>query len=338
MQNAPFFTIGIPVYNAEKYLSQCLDSILNQSFCDFELILVNDGSKDNSLNICKNYQAKDSRIIIIDQKNGGVSAASNQILAAASGKYVYLMDNDDEMYEGILQNAYRYLCEKEVDILHGGYYVFTPHDGIKLRLFRNPDILGGFDTLSDYLKYESDVGFSTSMWTKFVRRDFWQTTGVTFESKYDGCQDLDVSRRLMRGAKTVRYVDDIILTWYHPREGSISTEWSYPMMRNYWRLVTDMFREARIELSSQGEYLWEQYKQKIVRDSGTNLWRVNAYSNEQQRELGKIIRPIRPYFSYKYAPDKRTAFLFLAIKYLGVRNAALIVASIRKLKHIALGR
>ena len=169
-------------------------------------------------------------------------------------------------------------------------------------------------------------------------KDFWQATGVTFESKYDGCQDLDVSRRLMREAKTVRYVDDIILTWYHPREGSISTEWPYPMMRNYWRLATDMFWEASIELSSQEEYLWEQYKQKIVRDSGTSLWRVNAYSNEQQRELGKIIRPIRPYFSYKYAPDKRTAFLFLAVKYLGVRNAALIVANIRKLKHIALGR
>ena len=73
--NTPYFSIIIPVYNVEKYLSQCLDSILEQSFGDYELILINDGSKDNSLNICQNYSKRDNRIILINQENQGPSSA-----------------------------------------------------------------------------------------------------------------------------------------------------------------------------------------------------------------------------------------------------------------------
>lgn len=335
MAATPFFTIGIPVYNAEKYLSLCLDSILNQSFRDFELILVNDGSKDNSLNICKSYQEKDSRIIIIDQENGGVSSASNRILDIASGKYIYLMDNDDEMYEGILEKAHNYLVEKEVDILHGGYYVSSPNSETKLRLFQNPDVINGFDSTADYLKYESDIGYSTSMWTKFICSNFWRKTGVTFQSKYDGCQDLDISRQLMRHAKTVRYVDDIILTWYHPREGSISTAWSYTMMRNYWRLTADILCEAKNELSGPWQ---EKYTKKIINSSRNSLWRLPNYTAEQQQEINAIIKPIRSCFKPKYAPDKRTAILYFCVKHFGARNAAVIIQAMRKLKHIALGR
>ena len=91
MNKAPFFTIGIPVYNAEKYLPLCLNSILSQSYRDFELILVNDGSTDGSLEICQSYQKSDPRIVVISQKNGGVSSASNRILEIASGE-IHLPD------------------------------------------------------------------------------------------------------------------------------------------------------------------------------------------------------------------------------------------------------
>lgn len=335
MDNSPFFTIGVPVYNAEKYLPCCLDSILNQSFPDFELILVNDGSKDNSLNICKAYQAKDARIIIIDQENGGVSAASNRILDHASGKYIYLMDNDDELYEGILQKAYDYLIEQPVDILYGGYIIAAPNQEKQLRIFGNESVKSGFSSLRDFYQYETEVFYPTSMWSKFVCADLWHRAGVRFQTKYDGVQDYDVSRRLMRNAKTARYVDDIIITWYHPREGSISTAWSYPMMRNYWRLSTDILCEAKVELA---EELKKRYEKKIIQNSGNSLWRLTNYTPEQQRELGEIMNPIRASFKPKYAPDKRTAFLFFAVKHFGARNAAIIISFVRKLKHFVLGR
>ena len=245
------------------------------------------------------------------------------------------MDNDDEMYEGILQKAHDYLVEEEVDILHGGYYSSTPDEGLKLRLFRNHDIRSGFDTLHDFLQYEANVGFAATMWTKFVRADFWKESEVLFQSRYDGCQDWDVSRRLMRQAKTVRYVDDIILTWYHPREDSISTKCSFPMMKNCWRLTTDVLFEAFSELDDTEI---ESYEKKLIQNNSDKLWRMTDYSEEQQREIQEIIAPIRKSLKREYAPDRRTAFLFFLVRHFGCEHAATVCIIIRKLKHMVFRR
>lgn len=91
----PEVSIIVPVYNVEKYLNQCVDSILNQTFADFELILVDDGSPDNCGVICDEYAVKDSRISVIHKKNGGVSSARNVGLDVATGKYIMFCDSDD---------------------------------------------------------------------------------------------------------------------------------------------------------------------------------------------------------------------------------------------------
>jgi len=91
----PKISIIVPVYNTEKYLAKCFDSILNQTFSDFELICINDGSTDNSLKILGSYQQKDSRVIVINQKNQGVSAARNKGIDLAKGEYLIFIDSDD---------------------------------------------------------------------------------------------------------------------------------------------------------------------------------------------------------------------------------------------------
>ena len=105
----PEISIIIPVYNSEKYLEECLQSVLAQTFGDFEIICVNDGSHDRSLEILKQYRNKDSRIIVIDQPNQGVSAARNVGLKIAEGKYVGFVDGDDTIedvfFEKFIDNA-----------------------------------------------------------------------------------------------------------------------------------------------------------------------------------------------------------------------------------------
>ena len=91
----PLLSIIIPVYQAKKYLGKCIDSILNQSFLDFELILVDDGSNDGSERICDEYTRKDNRIKVIHQINQGVSGARNTGLKYASGEYIAFVDADD---------------------------------------------------------------------------------------------------------------------------------------------------------------------------------------------------------------------------------------------------
>ena len=107
----PKISVIVPVYNVEKYLSRCIDSILNQTFTDFELILVDDGSTDNSGEICDMYSQKDSRIIVIHQSNQGVSVARNQGIISAKGGYITFIDSDDWISSRLLERLLL-SCEK----------------------------------------------------------------------------------------------------------------------------------------------------------------------------------------------------------------------------------
>lgn len=110
------YSIIIPVYNAEATLNKCVDSILGQQFADFEVILVDDGSKDGSLHICEEFARKDSRVTVIHKENGGVSSARNRGLEIAKGTWVTFVDSDDYLGDGFLQNE-----ELTADIVFGSY-------------------------------------------------------------------------------------------------------------------------------------------------------------------------------------------------------------------------
>ena len=115
-----FFSVIVPVYNVEEYLPSCIESVLNQTFSDFELILVNDGSPDNSLSILEEYAVKDERIKIINKENGGLSSARNCAIPLAQGEYIGFVDSDDwidlDFYEKLYNTAKKYKAEIEPEI------------------------------------------------------------------------------------------------------------------------------------------------------------------------------------------------------------------------------
>ena len=104
----PEISIIVPVYNTEKYLHRCIDSILAQTFTDFELILVDDGSPDNCPQICDEYAEKDCRVKVIHQENGGLSAARNAGIDIATGTFIFFCDSDDYIKEDCLLHFYEY--------------------------------------------------------------------------------------------------------------------------------------------------------------------------------------------------------------------------------------
>lgn len=124
----PIISIIVPVYNVEEYLQRCIDSILNQSFKNFELILVNDGSTDNSLKICKEYLLNDPRVKIINKENGGLSSARNAGINIAKGRYIGFVDSDDWINKEMYKILYE-LCEKNnSDIAECRYTVTTGNE------------------------------------------------------------------------------------------------------------------------------------------------------------------------------------------------------------------
>ena len=141
--NNPAISIIIPVYNAENYLRRCIESVLSQSFTDFELILMDDGSKDKSPQICDEYASQDTRVQVIHKANGGVSAARNDGLDIAKGEYVTFIDSDDWVEREYLQSLYD---KRSLDFVIGS---FINEPSGKQRKINEYTFIG--DKLKDYI-------------------------------------------------------------------------------------------------------------------------------------------------------------------------------------------
>lgn len=121
----PLLSLIVPVYNTSSFLPACINSLLSQSFQDFELVLVDDGSTDISGRICDEYAKKDSRVKVYHKVNGGVSSARNNGMDNACGEWIYFVDSDDELLPGGLQTLVAGICD-DVDIVGGGYERLDP--------------------------------------------------------------------------------------------------------------------------------------------------------------------------------------------------------------------
>ena len=120
----PIISIIVPFYNGEKYLKECIESFINQTFTDFEVILVDDGSVDGSVAVAKELMAKDGRIKLISQQNKGVSTARNVAMKEASGEYFMFVDADDRLRSDALFVLYESLKKSGCDVVTGEYVSF----------------------------------------------------------------------------------------------------------------------------------------------------------------------------------------------------------------------
>ena len=131
-------SVIVPVYNVEKYLNRCVDSIINQTYSNLEIILINDGSTDTSGKICDEYKKRDNRIHVIHQKNGGLSAARNAGIVIANGNYFIFVDSDDLIHPQCIEILYKVIKNDCSDIVIGNYEKFDDFNKIDLKV--NDDI------------------------------------------------------------------------------------------------------------------------------------------------------------------------------------------------------
>lgn len=131
-------SVIVPIYNVEQYLEVCLSSILNQTYKNFEVICVNDGTKDNSVKIVEDFQKKDSRVFLFNKENGGLSSARNLGLQKATGDYVCFLDSDDLMDKNFLETMFHYITKHNADMVSCSYFKFA--DGKKFKWAKNKKI------------------------------------------------------------------------------------------------------------------------------------------------------------------------------------------------------
>ena len=162
MNHVPEISVIVPVYKVEEYLPQCVDSILVQTFTNFELLLVDDGSPDRCGEICEEYAGKDTRIRVFHQQNSGVSAARNIGLQHAKGTYIVFVDSDDWVSTDYLLHLYKSLPDTGIGLVMGGALKYSI-DGKLIGKITLPEIFIGSNIGEGFAEYGLDrFGFSRS--------------------------------------------------------------------------------------------------------------------------------------------------------------------------------
>ena len=177
--NNPAISIIIPVYNAEKYLRRCIDSVLSQSFTDFELILVDDGCKEKSPQICDEYASQDTRVRVIHKANGGVSAARNDGLDIAKGEYITFIDSDDWVERDYLSTLSNY---RDYDIVFFSHRLIYEDGYISEFLFeaKEGDKQNIWEIVASLRKNAVGSNFYGYTWNKMFRRDIIEKYKIRF--------------------------------------------------------------------------------------------------------------------------------------------------------------
>lgn len=166
-------SIIVPVYNAEKYLYNCIDSIINQSYNNLEIILINDGSTDNSLLICKEFASKDSRIIIIDKENGKVSSARNAGLDIVTGDYIGFVDSDDYIANDMYEVLISIIIKNDADVVECGYYEATDDYKVtKKNNLKKEITVGDYNCSYNYVRALNTTKFC---WNKLFTRNVFKS-------------------------------------------------------------------------------------------------------------------------------------------------------------------
>ena len=167
----PLISIIVPIYNAEKYLNQCIESILEQTYENIELILVNDGSKDKSLEICNIWSKKDKRVVAINKTNGGVASARNAGLDIAKGQLITFVDNDDIVEKNIYEKMYSDMLTHNADIVMCNSRSFTSLESRSDKGYQNyePFEISNKELVHRMLSFEKI--FCSSVWSKLYTKE-----------------------------------------------------------------------------------------------------------------------------------------------------------------------
>lgn len=209
-------SVIVPVYNAEKSLSRCIESVLEQSFTDFELLLINDGSKDKSGEICDGYAANDSRVRVFHKDNGGASAARNYGLDKATGKYICFIDADDWVDKDYIES----LLPTEGEEIVVCSIVYEGNSGYKLILWES---LYQSNVLYKHLDYIIEQMSVCSPCCKILRRDIIEENKIRFDVNVSAGEDmLFVYDYFSAGLDKIRTISQPLYHYYVADSGSLS--------------------------------------------------------------------------------------------------------------------
>lgn len=223
----PKVSVVVPCYNVEKYLNQCIDSIVNQTLKEIEIICVNDGSTDSTLSILRDYEQKDPRVKIIDKVNTGYGNSMNCGFDMANGEYIGIVESDDFIDSDMFEKLYACAKENELDVVKSGFYFYWSKDGEKNVAFpiaSNIMASRTFCPTTDFKSKREMVEFfniKPSIWSAIYRKDFIRENNIRFnETPGASYQDASFNFMVWVSAKKVRLLKECYLHYRQDNEAS----------------------------------------------------------------------------------------------------------------------
>ena len=230
-------SIIIPVYNVEKYLERCLDSVLNQSYKNLEIILINDGSTDNSLDICLKYAKKDNRIKLINQNNSGISEVRNKGLEAAKGEYIAFVDSDDVIDKDMFKTLYNNLLKYDSDISSCNYKIFHNKINFDKEEYYNK-IFSKEESLKDII---SNGVLTNFLWNKLFKKELFNNIKFPKNMIYE---DMYVMPKIIEKTTKIVYTNQI-LYGYFQRENSYVNSFDEDKNKNYFLVINNVYNDLK---------------------------------------------------------------------------------------------
>lgn len=298
-------SVIVPIYNMEKMLSRCIDSIIHQSYTDLEIILVNDGSTDNSLQLCQNYAKKDKRVKVLNKKNGGLSSARNYGIDHAQGEYISFVDSDDwidnDFYEILSRDILLFNCDIVIS-----YTYNINEQGEKWRPYKAKSIL--FEERAG-LECNLGCGYPCDdvVWNKVYRKELFDEIRFP-EGRIH--EDTFIMAKIVSKASRI-YFDDRTSYYYLQRKGSIAhTEFNIKSLDKFYAYV-----EIEKYISAEFPQYVNLIRKKMVNCgiwSLTNLYRIEHTApeySEAKVDIVKRLSDLQESYSFSFKQEK--SFLLL---------------------------
>ena len=328
----PLLSIIVPVYNVEKYIERCIKSILNQSFTNFELILVDDGSPDNCGKICDEYKKKDSRIKVIHKKNGGLSDARNAGLNIATGKYIGFVDSDDIIHPQMYEKLYNCINKYNSDIVQCKFKKFKKIEDIEKSLNRHNESVEEYTNKEAIIDMIDNNKINVNTWNKLYKRELFENErfpkGKIHEDEF-------LTYKLIYKSNKVAYINEELYYYYQNDNGIMNgsnllkwldriealEERSNFFLKNGDKDLYDKSNTALFFALNKLYFIFKRNKQlkkeityiNLLKDKITKTACIlsdNIYLSKQNRKIVNLINKNKIFINIYYLQN-----MLLAIKY-----------------------
>lgn len=287
----PLITIIVPVYNGERYINECVDSILQQDYKNIELLLINDGSRDNSGKIIDDYANKDNRVRAIHQKNAGVSTTRNNALDVAKGEYICLVDQDDYISKDYVSYFYNLILENDAEIATTPTARKFTSEKIKNNVERNiedkVEVWTGVKAAEEMLYYNLII----APWNKMISRSLIEENKIRFDCRYFGGEGFLFSLECFANAKKVAMGNKIVYNYRCDNPNSGMTKFSMIMIDssiNSQKTIKEKLLKNNPELKFACKYSnWHTYCDCLNFFIGCNVVKQHK---EKYKEVKKVCR------------------------------------------------